>query len=219
MIGIKCNNSDEVKNVVKKLIFINEIEEKVADTLMRDILTETCKGGYPVIIVKDYKDIKVSYNIETNMDIIPCKEYTVLNLFKKVESRHIIPLMKYLNVLSNCVSIHSISCVLEEMECEHNTEIEKVTEKYSKLVGKCFFVKSIEECETYYMRIIDFAPNENLFIIDYLSIRENNINFCENTTWSTYSIDDLLLTEITTETYNSTVNQYKNILNSFVNIK
>lgn len=30
MIGIKCNNSGEVKNVVKKLIFINEIEEKVA---------------------------------------------------------------------------------------------------------------------------------------------------------------------------------------------
>jgi len=219
MIGIKCNNSDEVKNVVKKLIFINEIEKKVADTLMRDILTETCKGGYPVIIVKDCKDIKVSYNIEANMDIIPCKEYTVLNLFKKVKSRHIMPFMGYLNVLSNCVSIHSISCALEEMECEHNTEMEKRIEKYSKLVGKCFFVKNIEESETYYMRIIDFAPNENLFIIDYLSIRENNVNFCENTTWSTYSIDDFLLTEITTEIYFSTVNQYKSILNSFVNIK
>lgn len=83
MVGIKCNNSNEVKNVVKKLIFINEIKEEVADTLMRDILTETCKGGYPVIIVKDFKDIKISYNIESNIDIIPYKEYTVLNLFKK----------------------------------------------------------------------------------------------------------------------------------------
>lgn len=125
MVGIKCNNSNEVKNVVKKLIFINEIKEEVADTLMRDILTETCKGGYPVIIVKDFKDIKVSYNIESNIDIIPYKEYTVLNLFKKMDSEHILLFMKYLNVLSKNVSINNIKCVLEEMDFEQNIEIEK----------------------------------------------------------------------------------------------
>lgn len=125
MVGIKCNNSNEVKNVVKKLIFINEIKEEVADTLMRDILTKTCKGGYPVIIVKDFKDIKVSYNIESNIDIIPYKEYTVLNLFKKMDSKHILLFMKYLNVLSKNVSINNIKCVLEEMDFEQNIEIEK----------------------------------------------------------------------------------------------
>lgn len=219
MIGIKCNNSNEVKSVLKKLIFINEIKEEVANTLMTNILTETCKGGYPVIITKDCKDIKISYDIETNMDIIPYKEYTVLNLFKKVESRHIIPFMKYLNVLSNCVSIHNISCVLEEMECEHNTEMEKEYKVYNELVGKCFITTDKETNEVYYMQIIDFTPKQNLFTINYLSVGNNNISFTENSTWSVYEIDITLLTEITTEFYNSTINNYKSVLNSFVNIK
>lgn len=220
MIGIECNNNNEVTKVVNKLASINNINETSCKKLTEEIIYSATKTGYPVTIIKNFDNIEFNFDVnEKDIDTIPYREFLALNLFKRVPTRYVETFLNFMNVVPNLVSVKTIKLILEEHLHEIETKTEAKNEKYSTMVGKYFQVTNVEENEVYYMEVLDYDMSRQYFTINYILVNESQINPNKNTTWYIDEINNLSLKEITKEKYNTITEQYTNMISTLFNTK
>lgn len=224
MIGFECNSNNEVRKVINKLAFVNNVADNdlyLYEKLTMKIINEATKVGYPVIVIKNLESIEYAFgnDVKDDVDVIPYKEFWALNLFKRVPSRHIELLLDYMKHIANNVSVKTIKLVLEEYQAEIEAKEETENERYSVMVGKCFLMISETDDDTFYVKILGYDSFSKRIEIEYIYISDTSINYEREVLWNISQLNFFSLKEITEEKYESIIKQYTNIVHSISNIE